>query len=91
VLVQDSDAGALVQELCTAETAAQDPAGRGTERDWEMKGSIQEPGPTGGRPVHKGGLGLPQPHGCGEEGSAGQGGGGGIQSGGSEQEEAGEE
>jgi len=71
--VQDSDGGALVQELSMVETAAEGLVGRGAGWDGEREGSIQYPGLPGGRPVHEDGLGLPQFHGCGAEGSVGQG------------------
>jgi hypothetical protein len=47
VSIQDTDAGPPIQELPPLEAAAEYPVGGGSKREWEKKGSIQDPGPLG--------------------------------------------
>ena len=59
----------LHEAIDLAVTAAGDSVGGSQEGDWEVDGSVEDPGPTGGREVQPGGTRLPLLYGCGKEGA----------------------
>jgi hypothetical protein len=51
------------------EGTAEDALGRGQKGDWKGEEALEGPGPTGGREMQQGGIGLPRHHGRGETGA----------------------
>jgi len=56
VPVPNADPGPSLQRVPRVEVAAEDPVGGGEEGDWEVEGSVEGAGPSGGREVQTGGT-----------------------------------
>jgi len=70
VPVQDADAGTCLQGIPHAEGPTEDPAGRGSEGNWEGEMSVYDPGSPPRYESQPVGTGLPLRHRCRKAGPA---------------------